>query len=446
MADFCRFGPGRVDRSVKVLVLGAYGLIGAEIVRDLTRAGHEVVGFGRSADLGRRLVPGIAWIGGDLARMTRPETWTAALAGVEAVVNASGALQDGLKDRLTESQNLSIAALIRACEAVGARRFVQISAPGAEPTAATAFLRTKAAADAVLRASTLDWIVLKPGLVVGANAYGGTSLLRMLAAFPLIQPLVLGDRPVQTVALAEVAAAVTLAVSGQVPGRRDYDLMEPRPRALREVVAAFRRWLGFPPAWAALDLPDALGFALARGADLAGWLGWRSPLRTTALRVMAEGVTGDPEPWTAATGRRFGSLEKTLTALPSTLQERSFARGRLVFPMLLGLLSMFWLASGVIGAWRLSESMRVLDGVMPEAAAGAFVLAGAAADVAIGVCLLVRRWTRPAACAAISLSLGYMAAATVLTPWLWSDPLGPLVKILPGIGLALAVAALAEER
>lgn len=431
---------------MRVLVLGAYGLIGAEIVRDFIQAGHDVLGFGRSANLGRRLVPEIAWIGGDLARMTRPEAWTAALAGVEAVVNASGALQDGAKDRLAASQSQAIGALIQACEAAGVTRFIQISAPGAEPGAGTKFLRTKAEADAILRASRLDWIVFKPGLAVSANAYGGTSLIRMLAAFPAIQPLVLGHAPVQTVAAREIAAAVTLSLAGQVPSRRDYDLMEQTPRPLRDIVAAFRHWLGFPPARFGLDLPVALGFWLAKAADLAGWAGWRSPLRTTALRVLADGVAGDPAPWTAATGRRFQTLEQTLASLPSTLQERSFARAGLAFPALLGLLAVFWMLSGVIGAWRLSESMRVLDGVMPAAAARGFVLGGAAADIAIGLGLLVRRWTRPAACAAIVLSLSYMAAATVLTPGLWADPLGPLVKILPGIGLALAVAALAEDR
>jgi hypothetical protein len=44
------------------------------------------------------------------------------------------------------------------------------------------------------------------------------------------------------------------------------------------------------------------------------------------------------------------------------------------------------------------------------------------------------------------VSLAYLLLGAVLTPYLWADPLGPLVKIVPGIGLASAVAALAEER
>ena len=43
---------------MRVPVLGAYGPIGAEIVRDFLHMGHDVLGFGRSADLGRRLGAG----------------------------------------------------------------------------------------------------------------------------------------------------------------------------------------------------------------------------------------------------------------------------------------------------------------------------------------------------------------------------------------------------
>ncbi len=44
------------------------------------------------------------------------------------------------------------------------------------------------------------------------------------------------------------------------------------------------------------------------------------------------------------------------------------------------------------------------------------------------------------------LGLAYLALGTILTPWLWADPLGALVKGLPGIVLALVSAAMLEQR
>lgn len=430
---------------MRVLVLGGYGLIGLETMRRLRVAGHEVIGLGRSVEKGRSAAPDVRWIGADIATLTTPHAWAAHIDGVDAIVNASGALQDGARDNLRAAQQDAIVALIDACEGK-AIRFIQISAPGAELDANTAFMRTKAVADAALRASALDWTILKPGLVLSANAYGGTSLLRMLAATPLVEPLVLGDARVQIVAASDVADAVVLALGGKTPARRDYDLAASETHTLRDVVSKFRAWLGFKLPVMRLELPRALGFALARGADLAGWLGWRSPLRTTALRVLSDGIICDGAAWEAASERRLKSLDETLAALPATAQERLYARAQLVLPILILTLSAFWIASGVIGFFQRAAAARVLDGALAPEQAMLFVLGGAVADLAIGIGLLLRPFTRVAALGAIAVSIAYLIGATLLAPHLWADPLGPLVKIFPSMALALGLAALTSER
>jgi uncharacterized protein YbjT (DUF2867 family)/uncharacterized membrane protein len=432
---------------MRVLVLGGYGLIGLEIIHRLRADGFSLTGLGRTVAKGMRVAPDIRWIGADIATLTTPDAWRPHLVDIDAVVNASGALQDGARDTLAAVQDEAIRALIAACEQAGIARFIQVSAPGAVANASTAFLRTKSVADDALRASALRWTIFKPGLVISANAYGGTALVRMLAAFPLVQPLVLGDAAVKTVAADDVADAVSFALAHeQVTARRDFDLLESQTHSLRDVIAMLRAWLGFAPARAQIELPRVVGFAMARGADLAGWLGWRSPLRTTALRVLAEDIEGDASDWEAVRGQPLKTLSETLRSLPSTMQERVSARATLAFSILVLTLAAFWIASGVIGFWRADDAARVLDGVVAPAVAMALVLGGGALDVLIGLGLLVRKYTRTAALAAIAVSLGYLASGTALTPHLWADPLGPLVKIFPAMALALAVAALAEER
>ena len=431
--------------NMRVLVLGGYGLIGLEIVRRLSAEGHEVVGLGRSLQKGRAAAPDARWIGADMATLTTPQAWAPHIAGVDAIVNAAGALQDGARDNLRATQQDAIIALIGAC-AGKPIRFVQISAPGAAEDATTEFMRTKGVADAALRASALEWTILKPALVISANAYGGTALLRMLAAMPWVQVQVLGKSRVQSVAATDVAEAALLALEGKVEARRDYDLAEAQSHALADVIAKFRAWLGFSPARWRIELPTALGYCIALFADLAGWLGWRSPLRSTALRVLAQDVTGDGRAWVEAGGARLKSLDETLAALPATAQERAYGRVQLLLPLLVLTLSGFWLASGVIGIVQRDAAARVLEGAVAPQLAMALVLGGAAADIAIGVGVLLRPFTRAAALAAVALSLGYLIAGTWLTPQLWADPLGPLVKIFPSMALALAVAALMGER
>ena len=431
---------------MKVLVLGGYGLIGLEIMRQLMRDGMTPAGLGRSAGHGRRVLPDAEWLELDLARLTSLEAWADHIDGFDAVVNAAGALQSSGRDNVSAVQRDAIRALIEACEISGIRRFVQISAPGAGEGAKTEFLQSKGEGDSALRASALDWVILRPGLVIAPTAYGGSSLLRMLAAVPVIQPLVLAESRVQSVDVADVARAVSKSLNDPKLACREFDLVEPEDHSLMAAVLAFRQWLGFAAPARTLALPRWFGTAVAGLADLAGHLGWRAPLRTTALKVLDENVVGDPKPWQAATGEKLSPLVDTLNRLPSTRQERLYARTQLVFPVALVAFALFWIVSGAIGFWRFDAAVATIAAQVGAGPAALFVFIGSTLDVMIGIGLLVRRTFRATCFASVALSLGYLAAGTLVTPELWADPLGPFVKVLPAILLALMLGAMADER
>lgn len=430
---------------MRVLVLGGYGLIGLAVSKRLIADGHTVIGLGRSSARGRALLPESDWRQADISKLRNAADWQPLLDQVDAVVNAAGALQDGLKDNVTAIQFTAIKALVEACESLGINTFVQISAPGVSEDSETVFYRTKAKADQMVTSSALDWTILRPGLVIAPQAYGGTSLVRTLAAVPWVQPLILAETPVQTVSVDDVAQAVSRAIAGDL-NRKDIDLVEAVPQSLSALVLAVRSWLGFAPPHLVLALPSFVGMAMAKGADLAGWLGWRSALRSTSVSVLERGVTGDASNWEAISGRPPKSLEQTLRDMPSTVQERVYARSMLAFPVLLILLSLFWIVSGVIGLIEHDRAVSVIQGTMPDTLAHLFVRSGSIIDILVGAAMLFRPTTRLACFASILVSIGYLTGAAIFTPELWSDPLGPMIKVFPAIGLALVVAALTQER
>ena len=430
---------------MRVLVLGAYGLIGTAITHSLLAHGHEVTGLGRSAVKGKRSSPASRWIEADIGSLTTSESWLPLLDGVDVVVNAAGLLQNGLNDNVAGVQRDAIKALVHACEQSGARAFVQISAPGATLTSDTEFFQTKASADQALKASRLDWTILRPGLVLSPHAYGGTSLIRRLAAMPVIQLVMLGQAKIQTVHVQDVANAVIYALEHKLSGV-DAALVEGTPHTLETLTLRIREWLGFHAPLATLSVPIVLGRGLALAADAAGYLGWRSSLRTTSLRVLAADVLGDAKAWPALTGQRPRSLEETLRDLPATLQERIHARAMFWFPFLLITLSLFWIASGIIGLLQQDAALALLEGTIPAPLGQVTVLSGGVLDIAIGLGLLFRPTVRLACIAAILLSLTYLAGTALFVPHLWADPLGAMVKVFPAIALAVIVAALAEDR
>jgi uncharacterized protein YbjT (DUF2867 family) len=430
---------------MRILVIGAYGLIGSYVTAALLAAGHEATGAGRDLDLARRRWPGLSWRKAELG-VTQVETWREVLAGMDAVVNCAGALQDGARDDLARVHVRGVRDLAAACEAEGVRRLVHVSAAGLGDGSMSAFARTKLQGEAVLRASALDWVILRPGLVLAPGAYGGTALLRGLAAFPLVIPAAYAASRVQTVAVDDLARVVLAALAADAPSRITVDVVAPRAVGLGELLTAARGWLGLRPA-PILPMPGALARLTGLCADALAWLGWRSPMRSTSLAQLAAGVTGDPGQAEQAFRVRTRSLEAMLAAWPSSVQERWFARLYFAKPLMLATLAAFWTASGVIGQLRLDAAAGVLvTAGVSETPARLAALIGGLADILLGLTVCVRRTAPWALRGMIALTLAYLAGASLWRPDLWADPMGPLVKAAATMVLALAALAVMDER
>lgn len=428
-----------------VVVLGANGLIGSACLRALRSEGFGTIAIGRSKFGGLRTDPKINWVFRDIAK-TATHDWTEILAGVDVVVNASGALQDGARDNLAAIHEAAIASLVSALRG-SAVRFIQISAAGVSETAPTEFFRSKWRGDRLIMQSDLDWIILRPTLVFGPQARGGTALLRAAAALPLSFTRPLADSPIQTVCVVDVAHAVLQAARGEIPSGTIADLTEPAQRSFADTVEAIRIWQQFPEWRFRLPIPDVLMRAAAFGADALGWLGWRSPMRSTAILTLRQGVTGNSSAWIDAGGRPCRELHDTLSEISATTQERWFARLYLLLPLAVATLSLFWIASGLIGLARSSAAQALLtDRGVSESLAGIVVIGGSGVDLLLGMAVLVRPWARSACLAMVAVAVVYLAGGTVFAPDLWSDPLGPLVKVVPAIVLALTASALLDER
>ncbi|MCP5073252.1 MAG: SDR family oxidoreductase [Rhodobacteraceae bacterium] len=428
-----------------VLVVGAYGLIGQGITEKLISEGHRVTGLGRDLKTANRVLPNISWIKHDIRELD-DAAWRTILGGFSTVVNCSGALQDGPDDDLEALHHHAVAALAVACAAEDIA-LIQISAVGARPDASTTFMASKGRGDAAIRATGGNWHIFRPGLVLASNAYGGTIMLRMLAAFPWIQPIAKPEAKIQTVSRDDVASAVVAATNGKIPHGFEADLVETEPHSLRDVVEHIRHWLGFRPARFEIVLPDFGVAVVSKLADFLSWFGWRSPLRSTAVKVLTDGVQGTPEDLGRFGVPQASSLNQTLSHTSIGAQDRLFARMALLAPIIFICLSLFWLASGVVGIARVSEAAQVLQNVgWSKGLAVVSVLFWAVIDIAIGVAFAFRKYAYAACWAAVGVSVFYLVASTFTVPSLWIDPLGPLIKVVPTIVLALVARVVLDTR
>lgn len=427
---------------MKILVIGATGLIGSAAATRLSREGHQVIGLARQPRAGLGLA---GWVALDIASARQPKDWLPLLSGVDAVVNCAGVLQDSRRENTEAVHATGVGALFDACEQSGVRRVIHLSAIGVDRAQPSRFSATKYAGDRDLMARDLDWVILRPSVVLGRPAFGASALIRSLASLPGI-PLMPGTQLLQVVQLGDVLATISFFLKPNAPSRLELELVGPERLQIGEIIAQYRQWHGWPPA-RSFTLPRLLSSLVYRLGDLAGALGWRPPVRTNAAREIARGAVGNPDPWMLLTGVGPQSLADALAGEPATIQDKWFARLYLIKAIVFTVLPAFWIGTGVISLTRgYPTGVDLMRGAGAGYLSGPAVIAGALADVAIGIAIAWRPLTRYGLYAALALSMFYIVAGTILRPDLWTEPLGPLLKIVPILVLHLIALAILDER
>lgn len=430
---------------MKILLLGATGLIGSSILARLLSAGHSVIAVSRGRANVRRQFPQAQWVSLDL-RMAEAQKWTPYLEGVDAVVNCAGVLGESAADSTDAAHSRGPATLFAACEQAGVKRVVHFSAVGVDRLTPSEFSRSKAEGDAALKATALDWVILRPSVVVGRRAYGGSALFRGLAALPIL-PRFRDAGELQIVQLDDVVATVLFFLEPSAPARVELEIVGPQRLTFNEVVANYRKWLGSRPAQL-VDFPDWLIDWMYRLGDFLAWLGWRTPIRSIAKQEMVRGAIGDPTPWTDMTGIKPQALEAALMAEPADVREKWFARIYALKPLIFAVTALFWISTALVSfgpGWDIGLGL-LYEGGLSGLLVPLAVIAGASSDLIIGIAIAFRRTSKIALVAALILSFVYLILGTILVPRLWRDPLGPMLKIWSVMVLNVVSLAIVDDR
>ena len=327
----------------------------------------------------------------------------------------------------------------------GVRKVIHFSAIGVDREQPSSFSATKLAGDEALMARNIDWVILRPSVILGRPAFGASALFRGLAALPLL-PVMPATGRLQVVQLDEVVETVVFFLRPESPSRVAVELAGPERLSMSDVVASYRQWLGHRPAMQ-MTLPQWAARSLYALGDIAGRLGWRPPMRTNAAREITRGAIGDAQRWTSLTAISPQSLSRALAAQPPSVQERWFSGLYFVKPAIFVILPLFWIMTGIISlttGWRNGVELLLNSAVAPLAEP--LVVMGALADIVVGAMIAWRRTSWLGVWGAIAVSLFYAFAGTLLRPDLWNEPLGPLMKILPILVLHFVALAVLEER
>lgn len=121
---------------------------------------------------------GVTWVAGDLADRAALE---ALCDGAEAVIHIAGVVSAPTQAGFDAGNVAGTAAMLAAAEKAGVKRFVHVSSLAAREPGLSMYGGSKAAAEALVEASGLDWVIVRP-----PGVYGPADL-EMLDIYKLAQ-------------------------------------------------------------------------------------------------------------------------------------------------------------------------------------------------------------------------------------------------------------------
>lgn len=219
---------------MNILILGGSGFVGRAICSKLVMAGHSITVPTRKRDNARALfpLPSVTVVEADvydtvaLAQLAR---------GKDAVINLVGILNGNF-----ERAHVTLTAnAIAACKSAGVSRYVQMSALGAAEDGPSAYQKSKAKADALVRASGLDFTIFAPSVIFGRGDSFLTKFASMVGFLPPLMPMMLpgaGAR-FQPVWVDDVARAFVASLNDESTFGQRYELVGPKVYTLKELVA-----------------------------------------------------------------------------------------------------------------------------------------------------------------------------------------------------------------
>ncbi len=150
-------------------VTGSTGFVGRHTVRALVDRGWKVRALLRDPIKARRFLPSgpIDWVEGDVFDAASLQRF---VRGCDALVHTIGIRREFPPEVTFQRMHPGATRrLLAAAAEGGVSRFIHISALGTRPEAPTAYHRSKHDSEALVRASGLEWTILRPSIIHGPD-------------------------------------------------------------------------------------------------------------------------------------------------------------------------------------------------------------------------------------------------------------------------------------
>jgi uncharacterized protein YbjT (DUF2867 family) len=221
---------------MKIAVTGATGFVGSHLVPHLVATGHGVIAISRSGRHRSEWSEAVTALALDVTS----DNLDAAFAGADAVVHLVAIPRETGGRRFEDVNVTGTRRVVAAAERAGVGRLVHQSVLGVTDDRRLAYLSSRWRAEEAVRASTLDWVVLRPSILFGPGD-GFFRLVRTTLRWWSPGIVVVpgrGDTRFQPLSVDDMAVAIERSAVDPERTHATYELGGPRWMTYREILDA----------------------------------------------------------------------------------------------------------------------------------------------------------------------------------------------------------------
>ena len=234
---------------MKVFVTGGTGFVGRYVLNALREAGHRITALARPGSE-RKLpfIQGVRLVYGDVLDT---QSFANAMKQAEAVIHLVGIIREfpGKGITFEKLHHQATCNVARAAKEKGVKRFIFMSANGADENGVSAYQTTKWRAEREIINSGMEWTIFRPSVIFG-DSHGlmefTSQLAKIISKAPVAPLFGAGRFELDPVAVEDVADVFVKALLEPSAVNRVFHLGGGRPAPFHEIIQTIGKALGKP--------------------------------------------------------------------------------------------------------------------------------------------------------------------------------------------------------
>ena len=249
-----------------ILLIGGNGFVGRTLAAQLQSAGYSVLIPTGHLAAGRelRLLPKVYLEDADIHEFDQLQDLCSRVSSSGAVINLVGVLHDKPAQpygKILQAAHVDLPKnIITAMQMYGLKRYLHMSALGANSNGPSMYQRSKGDGEAAVKASGLDWTIFRPSVIFGAQDQFINLFAKLTKLFP-VMPLANYGAQFQPVSVDDVATAFVSALKMPMTIHQTYDLVGPTIYTMKEIVELAKHKVG--ASCAIIPVPAFVGYLQA---------------------------------------------------------------------------------------------------------------------------------------------------------------------------------------